>query len=347
MKFLTMTRIGQYGRLGNQLFQYAALLGISSKTRLPVRIPDLEFSVSQGVRSDLRFFDLVAEKLRSSDYENGWEVYEENSATGFCEDVFHISETTNLVGYFQDLRYFRHIDGVVRTKLVPKATYTDEGRSFVERYRDIYKGRTVVSLHVRRGDNIYFGDERLLGIYNESGFAMDYYRRALEKFNDIEIVLLIFTGGARGQLGYLGQLASMGERVLNRMFKVDGSPNELQTSNGVWRKLVIRLRAYLRRVVSTQTIPVKESDDDYAWCETMFSNVCHEVIKGRSSIQDFCAIMHCDHHILSPASSFGWWAAYLGSFERTKRVVAPKNYSPDDEAVYYTRDYYPKDWIVI
>ena len=36
---ITFSKLGKYGAMGNQLFQYAALFGISRKTGLEMRIP--------------------------------------------------------------------------------------------------------------------------------------------------------------------------------------------------------------------------------------------------------------------------------------------------------------------
>ena len=63
-------------------------------------------------------------------------------------------------------------------------------------------------------------------------------------------------------------------------------------------------------------------------------------------MQDFCLIMSCDHNILSPGSSFGWWCAYLNKSD-TKTVIAPFEYHPDEIDKPYREGFYPKDWKIL
>ncbi len=52
---------------------------------------------------------------------------------------------------------------------------------------------------------------------------------------------------------------------------------------------------------------------------------------------------HCKHFII-PNSSFGWWAAWLGS-DKDKKVVAPEKWLIDPK--YNTKDIIPSNWIKI
>ena len=66
--------------------------------------------------------------------------------------------------------------------------------------------------------------------------------------------------------------------------------------------------------------------------------------KGNAQIDDFSLIINCDHNILSHASSFGWWAAYVNP-NPNKIVVAPEYYHPDEPNL--KRDkFYPKEYIL-
>jgi hypothetical protein len=57
-------------------------------------------------------------------------------------------------------------------------------------------------------------------------------------------------------------------------------------------------------------------------------------------------ISECDHNIISPASSFSWWAAFLNNYS-TAKVVAPKIYNPSDPNIKNRYMFYPQKWIII
>ena len=61
-----------------------------------------------------------------------------------------------------------------------------------------------------------------------------------------------------------------------------------------------------------------------------------------NALQDFILMSLCDHNIISFASSFGWWAAYINS-NSDKIVIAPEDYHLDKK--YTLREgFYPKEW---
>lgn len=65
--------------------------------------------------------------------------------------------------------------------------------------------------------------------------------------------------------------------------------------------------------------------DDPSWCrETLGAPRVH-ISNGGDPLVDLYAFAACDSFILS-ASSFSWWGAWLGDSDRTKRVVAPREW---------------------
>ena len=65
---ITYTQLGNFGRLGNQLFQYAALRSVSLETGYEMKIPDPEQVVWQNQRCQLTEFNIGCDFLTDEDY---------------------------------------------------------------------------------------------------------------------------------------------------------------------------------------------------------------------------------------------------------------------------------------
>ncbi len=148
------------------MFQYAALVGISSRHGYEYCIPP---SLAEDAWKDhqlLQAFDLPGLKVR------GWQV----AAKEFRERQFHydaafVDECPNdadLYGYFQSERYFKHVEDRVRRDFQFNSSVEDHCRNAM-----MPIGQPVVSLHVRRTD--YLEQEA-----NHPTCSMEYYEQALE-----------------------------------------------------------------------------------------------------------------------------------------------------------------------
>lgn len=85
---------------------------------------------------------------------------------------------------------------------------------------------------------------------------------------------------------------------------------------------------------------------DSEWCRNNL--IGEEFIQPEETTDtmlDYASIMCCDHNILSPVSSFGWWAAYTNQNKEAK-VVAPKHYHPDIPTLTFRENFYPEKWII-
>lgn len=85
---------------------------------------------------------------------------------------------------------------------------------------------------------------------------------------------------------------------------------------------------------------------DMEWCKNVFQGPQYLFSEGSDSFEDFCLIRQCDHNIISPVSSFGWWAAYLNP-NPNRQVLAPDKYDPSDQSVKHREGFYPSDWILL
>ena len=90
------------------------------------------------------------------------------------------------------------------------------------------------------------------------------------------------------------------------------------------------------------------SDDnltDLEWCKENLIGDEYIFNEPNKSFQDFCLIGLCDHNIISPVSSFGWWAAFLSA--NNGITVAPEKYDPSIPNLNYRYMFYPEDWILV
>jgi hypothetical protein len=150
--------IGPNGRLGNQMFQYAALLGIATKQGLEYGIDynlgdSLSWRenaiepVSQKLTID-KCFDLSAKQSTSPSKT----IHEDKNEYHFQEKFFHTGDDVKLRGYFQTNKYFDHIEDQIRSEFKFKQDIVDEASNFLSSKRD----NEVVSVHVRRGDYLQY-----------------------------------------------------------------------------------------------------------------------------------------------------------------------------------------------
>jgi hypothetical protein len=81
--------------------------------------------------------------------------------------------------------------------------------------------------------------------------------------------------------------------------------------------------------------------DDIDWCKTVFpEGVVY--MENNTQFEDLCMMSLCKHNIISN-STFSWWGAFLNK-NKSKRVVAPKNWYSDSRSVDYM---YPNNWMIL
>jgi hypothetical protein len=122
------------------MFQYALLLGIKYKNNSTIII-DPQTKENSYL---FTFFDLKEYELAEFNPKNTYiETY-----FPFNKEVFSIEEDTNFAGYFQTEKYFKHCKKRVRKEFTFKKELVER---VTERLKE-YRGKNLVSLHVRRGD---------------------------------------------------------------------------------------------------------------------------------------------------------------------------------------------------
>jgi len=173
--------LGKMGQLGNQMFQYASLRGVAANRGFEFCIPNHDELIVDVLGNKLRIELFDAFKLPYCEYKDmiqGPEVHEQGFT--FCDPVFSKSpDNVTLVGYFQSEKYFKHIKDEIKEDFTFK-------NNIVKDCKDVLKYcNGSIALHIRRGDFL-----RNSG--NHHNLSLDYYEKALSKFDDDREVI-IFT----------------------------------------------------------------------------------------------------------------------------------------------------------
>lgn len=144
-----MKRLGDYGRLGNQIFQYAALRGVSAKRGYQVRLPrEHELLLTDVFR--------IPEPRLTAEEEQTIVNYFQEPGIAFSPELFDIPDHCNIHGYFQSEKYFAHCERELREVLEfrkPVAERADSAAS-VLLGRRWFGEQPTVSMHIRRGDYV-------------------------------------------------------------------------------------------------------------------------------------------------------------------------------------------------
>ncbi len=143
-----MNFLGRRGRLGNQMFQFAALVGIAESNKLDFMIPD---------HSPFRDFGgYCYHELQHCFKLPGVKFGNIESNTVYAVDSYHYDETVmkqcpdnvSLMGYFESEKYFSNIKNKIKALFEFKDGIIQE----CEKYGKDFLVKNPVAVVVRRGD---------------------------------------------------------------------------------------------------------------------------------------------------------------------------------------------------
>ena len=110
---ITFSKLGYYGAIGNQLFQYATLYSIAKLNGYQVKIPNTEEHFEEGTKRIQHYFlncfknlsaGILNEKdLASIEHKAHW-----GYPALFNPELLKIPDNTDLEGYFQSYKFFEH-----------------------------------------------------------------------------------------------------------------------------------------------------------------------------------------------------------------------------------------------
>lgn len=180
---LTFSNIGYFGRLGNQMFQYAALIGVAKKLKLSYGIPYKNTTEKQigSHRYGFQLFDIFDINCEDADvmFDNKY-VYEN---TSYSDAIFKISDNTDIHGYFQSEKYFEHCRDEIKKQFQFKNKL-----KYNQIKNNLNNNCFNIGIHVRKDDYNF-----LHNVY--PACSIDYYIKALNisKSDDIPNRLHVFS----------------------------------------------------------------------------------------------------------------------------------------------------------
>ena len=196
-------------RLGNQMSQYAAVLGLAYKNKYEFAIPyqnehksstmfNLDPNVQSWIRVNFRVpegFNTTAPNL-APEKETLLINYYEEPIGGFDSNFFNLPDNTNIHGYFQCEKYWKHIEDIIKKEFSFKEEFKVKAEEQINNIRTKYD--ELVSIHIRRGD--YVGNQNRHPLQ-----SLEYYQNALNHFNDKEYAYVIFSDDISWCKEYFGE----------------------------------------------------------------------------------------------------------------------------------------------
>lgn len=173
-------QFGVNGRLGNQMFQYAFMLGRAKAFETKAYLPKRDSANSYESTNDICEFSLVNDDISISHFDmnyHGQSMNFNESRFSFDPNVMHVDKTKHAFyhGYFQSEKYFKeHREDLLKCFSIARPSNT-----FSE-YKALIDTTDSVSVHLRFGDYVNQSN------YHTNLSQTMYYYNALQSIKDID-----------------------------------------------------------------------------------------------------------------------------------------------------------------
>ena len=178
--------LGNLGRLGNQMFEYAALRGIGEKHGYDICIPpsDHEGIENYSLHKCFNLDHIPTGFIDNKRYSMEETFHFNNELFNTCQD------NISLYGFFQSWKYFSNIQDLIRKDF----TFHDSILQPCKDMMDSVDGDPIM-LHVRRGDPNLTDPRGFKWSYTQCGAQhpvqpIEYYEKALSKFDAKQPVIV-------------------------------------------------------------------------------------------------------------------------------------------------------------
>lgn len=171
--FYAFSMLGKYGRLGNQMFQVAAVACLAKRKNFDLILPDKNIAVVR------KYFDIPCQDL-DENYIKKIKFKWIESDYKF-QDLNNLPSCTDILGYLQSLKYLDDPE-YIRKKLFKF------NENLLEESKQKLKNKKRIAIHVRRGDYLKYSNVH-------PTLDCEYYFKALKiiKDQDPEASPIIFT----------------------------------------------------------------------------------------------------------------------------------------------------------
>jgi hypothetical protein len=181
---ISFNNLGNMGRLGNQMFQYAALKGIARFNNYDFMIPKSDSYKTDNYGLFECFEMLNSGALHGEQY--NVQTLEINDFHFNANFYLTCPDNVNIQGYFQTEKYFKHIKNEILNDFTFKKDIIEKSEKIINNV----DSEKIVVLHVRRGDPSFWWAYTNLEQHHPP-CTKDYYLNALENFDDTYKVLVV------------------------------------------------------------------------------------------------------------------------------------------------------------
>jgi hypothetical protein len=173
---ITFSSLGNHGRLGNQMFQYALLKSVSNKNNFIFAIPKKNHQLFECFDLKCKVYDLD----KNNELIKKMKIFQELNFD-FDSSVYSCGDNVNYYGNFQTEKYFLNIREELLKDFSFKKEIYNESNEYIKNLKK--HNKPIVSIHVRRGDYVNIQNYHPL-------CTLEYYKKSLENFKDCIILCL-------------------------------------------------------------------------------------------------------------------------------------------------------------
>ena len=189
---LSFNNIGNLGRLANQMFQLASLIGISENNGYDYCVPEKnvfghsDMAVRESPHNIVTVFPNTYRLFESKKGNPLFKRYPETTHN-FDEQLFNnCPDNVDLFGYYQSPKYFQNVEDKIHGLFAFEEGVVSDCLDLITKEL-MLGGSELIALHIRRGDYVYNPNHPVQPI--------EYYEKALEKMPE-DIPVIVFSDDA-------------------------------------------------------------------------------------------------------------------------------------------------------